>query len=201
VTVDVTKGVRSNYAIDDTSAYPYAVGGSVEAFNLTSCNELPATGIFYTGITLYDQSNNLVTPHWNKNLQFGVSPSCGFKVDTTSATVSLYDDVGVAVSVSGPRTDTAYAYVTATAHASGGVTPYSYAWTINGTTACGNSSTCSGYIGAAGSFTSFAVTVTDYYNFTASNSLLVSACPPPGRAPQITGSTSKQTPPPPLCGP
>jgi hypothetical protein len=197
----VTKGVRSTYAIDDTSAFYYAVGGAAEVVNLTSCSEFPASGTQYAGIALYDQSNNRATPTWNKNLQTGVSPSCGFKVDTTIASVNLHDDVGVAVTVSGPRTDTAYAYVTATAHASGGVTPYSYAWTRNDTTTCGNASTCSVYIGAAGSFTSIGVTVTDFYLFTASAALLVNACPPPGRAPQITGSTSKQAPPPPLCGP
>ena len=198
VTIDVTKGVRSSFAVDDTTAYYDAVGGSVEVFNLTSCNEFPSTGILFSGIALYDQSNNQVTPSWNKNLQSPVSPSCGFNVDTTFASVNLLGDVGVAVSVSGPRSDTAYAYVTATANVSGGVAPYSYAWTVNDTTRCGNQTTCSWYIGAAGSFTSFDVTVTDAYQFTASGALSVNACPPPGGAPI---RSTKQGPPPPLCGP
>ena len=45
-----------------------------------------------------------------------------------------------------------------------------------------NQATCSAYIGAAGTFTLFAVTVTDAYQLTASGALNVNACPPPGTA-------------------
>lgn len=182
---DVTSGARGSYSADDTSAYTDAVGGAVEVYNLTSCGQFPANGILYTGITLYDQSQNQATPSWSTSVASGGSPSCGLHITSSSTAVSLYDDVGPAVIVTGPTKATEYSYVTATAQASGGFTPYGYSWTVDGTAACGNQATCSAYIGAAGTFTLFAVTVTDAYQLTASGALNVNACPPAGTAARV----------------
>ena len=179
VTVNVTTGHRSNLVVDDTSGFYYAVGGSLEVYDLTSCPDYPAGGTLVMGISLYNQSNTKVTPSWTKNVQYMPSPTCGFSVDTTSTSVTLHDNVGPAVYVTGVNRALPDAYVTATAHASGGVTPYSYAWTINGSSACGNSSVCSGYIGANGTITNFIVTVTNADLLTATGELSVLAtCDP-----------------------
>jgi hypothetical protein len=217
--IDVTQSVRKDWVVDDSLAYTFAVGGAVEVDNVATCSQFPAKGIFFSGIALYDQNQQQVSPPWTNGVAGGLSPSCGFSVASTSATVSLYDDDGnIAVHVSGPREATEYTLVTATANVSGGVTPYTYAWTVNDTTACGNQNSCSAYLDSAGTFTSFDVTVTDAYNFTGSGGILVNACPPSGGAPsksitqggapiratKQSGSPSKSTtqgPPPPLCGP
>jgi hypothetical protein len=165
--------------VDDTSGFYYAVGGSLEVYDLTSCPDYPAGGTLLKGISLYNQSNTKVTPSWTKNVQYMPTPACGFSVDTTTSTVTLHDDPGPAVYVTGVNRALPDAYVTATAHASGGGTPYSYAWTINGSSACGNSSACSGYIGANGTITNFIVTVTDADLLTATGELSVLAtCDP-----------------------
>lgn len=88
--------------------------------------------------------------------------------DTLDVTVNIPPPLSV--SISGPTVDTANTYVTMTATASYGTQPYSYAWTINGSPACGNQSTCTGQLGVQGSYTDFAVTVTDADQNTASAS-------------------------------
>jgi len=54
-----------------------------------------------------------------------------------------------------------YQWVTATATASNYAGPISYSWTVNGASACGNTSSCSAQVGDYGSYTTFQVTITD----------------------------------------
>lgn len=77
--------------------------------------------------------------------------------------LNVYDAVHqpMTVTVDAPALDTAYHSVAATAMVSHGVSPFTYAWTINGSPACGNQNTCTGQVGAQGTITTFAVTVTD----------------------------------------
>lgn len=90
----------------------------------------------------------------------------------TSNTLSVTVDVPppFSVSISGVDADTAHKSVTMTANPSNGSSPYTYAWTINGSSACGNQSTCTGQLGDQGTYTSFAVTVIDATPDTASAS-------------------------------
>jgi hypothetical protein len=99
------------------------------------------------------------------------------------------------VVVSGPTTANEYSDVTVTATVSGGVSPYSYAWTIDGDPTCGNESSCTAQIGAGGYYCRFAVTVTDAQQQTASGFHDVYACPP--QAP--TGARTETTGPLALC--
>lgn len=66
------------------------------------------------------------------------------------------------VLITGPLADTAYAYVTVTAHVANGVSPYSYAWTVNGNpNACGNENTCTAELGGPNFSLAFRVLATD----------------------------------------
>jgi hypothetical protein len=67
----------------------------------------------------------------------------------------------LSVSLDVPSSAPEYTSVTATAmvsHYSGALT---YSWNINGSPACGNNVSCAANVGSAGSYTSFAVTVSD----------------------------------------
>ncbi len=208
-TVDVTTSARSVWSVDDVSSYFYAVGGAIEVYNLAPCTQLPVYGVFYSGISLYDQNNHQVTPSWADTVQAGANPACGFNASSTASVVNLYHDPAPTVTVSGPQSDTSGAYVTVTATAYGVAPPFGFAWTVNGDPyACGdgvgngNQNTCSAQLGAAGNNVNFSVIVTDANKLTASGNWAVYTCQPPS-APSRTSFTRQrtQTPPPPICGP
>lgn len=101
--------------------------------------------------------------------------------DTTQAQRGYCPPPPMSVSLDGPGTGQAFESVTMTATASHYSGPLTYNWTTNGSPACGNQSTCTGQLGDEGSYTSFAVTVTDSIPQTAGNSTNVfaefSGCP------------------------
>ncbi len=84
------------------------------------------------------------------------------------------------LSVEGPATADPYTNVTVTAHASSGITPYSYAWTVNGEGGqCGDTSSCTAEMGRTGSRLVFEVVVTDAVEQEATASHTVDTCPCP----------------------
>lgn len=177
VYVDVTQDVRKDWSLDDSAAYWHAYGGTLEVYNLSSCSAFPDSGINFTGISLYDQNQQQASPSWMNGVTPSPSPSCGFNVTSTATDVMLADDPGPAVYISGPQSAAQNSQVTETANASNGVTPYSYAWTVNGNpNQCGNATTCSAVLGDSGSVTTFVVTVTDANELTASYQREVLAC-------------------------
>jgi hypothetical protein len=95
----------------------------------------------------------------------------------------------------GPTSGPAYSAVTVSAIASNYVNPIDYFWTVNGSPACSNTSTCTANLGSEGSYTTFAVEATDGAGSVASASLTVLAeyggctgCLSPGRAPTASDS-------------
>ncbi|GIW52048.1 MAG: hypothetical protein KatS3mg081_1403 [Gemmatimonadales bacterium] len=79
-------------------------------------------------------------------------------------------------SISGATTAPAYSWVTVTATVSGSYTPpLTYSWAVDGSPACGNSDSCTWQLGAAGSYTTFTVEVTDAQGAVGSASLTVAA--------------------------
>jgi len=80
------------------------------------------------------------------------------------------------VTMSGQGSGAPYAWVTVTAMASNYTPPVTYEWTVNGSPACGNESSCEMNLGPGGSYTTFEVTVTDVALLTASGSQTVVAC-------------------------
>jgi hypothetical protein len=91
---DATTGQRSVGTWTDTPNYWWAAGGAVELrgspTGLTSCDQYPINGVFYSGISLYDQNGSLLSPAWIPQIQSGTDPSCSFSVNSTTTSVSLY---------------------------------------------------------------------------------------------------------------
>jgi hypothetical protein len=125
-TWDLTSDVQTVLWDNDTEDYWWSTGGAVEVYNLTSCSQFPAAGVFYNWVVLFDTAQQ-VTPNWATDIQQGVSPSCGYAVSTTPSSVSLYH------SVQPPPALDNWIYVQAptyTAEPSGGYPPYSYLWEV-----------------------------------------------------------------------
>ena len=128
---DVTKGTQSSFSIAGTNDLSVAVGGAVETYNLTACNQFPANGVFFKGIALYDQNHQLASPHWSPVVNPLASPNCTFIVDTTASTVTLVHNPTLTVSMTGSSNITSPGTYTWTASPSGGQSPYSYQWHIH----------------------------------------------------------------------
>jgi len=177
VTKDLTTGGVSTYSIDDTSGYQYAVGGAMEADVLTSCADFPADGVFFKGIRLLDQSGGIATPTWTSHIQPPFTPTCNWAVTSSTDSVSLFDNSGPSLRLSGPTTGKPFTLVTVTATASKGYPPYTYSWRITGGTgSCGNQSTCTVRLGAGGTFTNFFGGVTDSRGLVALAEWTVNSC-------------------------
>jgi hypothetical protein len=92
---DVTSGQRTMLTVTDTDNYYIAVGGAVEirggsGLGLTSCDQYPMDGVFYSGISLYDQNRSQISPTWFGAVQPATDPSCNFNVTSTATSVNLF---------------------------------------------------------------------------------------------------------------
>jgi hypothetical protein len=126
----VTTGARSDWTADDTDNYFWTTGGAVEVYNLTACNQYGGNGVFYKGIFLKDRDGSDVVPAWNKAVQGNLDPSCGFDVGFTSSTVNVLYNPPAPLSafISGPTQVRPTDQCTWYSNVSGGLQPYSYAW-------------------------------------------------------------------------
>ena len=123
-TVDQTRNTRSDWTVDDDDSYRWATGGAVEVYWLTSCSQFPVSGIWYSGLAIYDRNSTLQSPDWTPNYFPNPNPSCQFNVTSSASTVQLYHNyTTLSTWVTGDTATSMY-----TAHGSGGVTPYSYYW-------------------------------------------------------------------------
>jgi hypothetical protein len=115
--------------VTDTEDYHIAIGGAVEPYRLTSCAQYPVEGISYSGITLYDDNWDQVTPGWHKVVNDTVTPLCDFDVDyTTTAVDLLHDTWPPGVTIGGPSIVHPDWSCYWTSSVSPGVSPYSYTW-------------------------------------------------------------------------
>lgn len=161
-TIDVTKGTRTDYTIDDTQSYGDAVGGAMEVYNLSSCDQFPAGGVLFTGISLFNSSGQQVTPSWFNLKQSAPNPNCDFAVSSTTSTVSVHSN-WFSVSISGPIHPPTPGSYTWTANPVGGFGSYTYEWMRDDGSGLYNTGVTSqsytGYI-PAGTFVVLQVTVT-----------------------------------------
>jgi hypothetical protein len=165
VTVNVTTGSRSEYAIEDTAAFTTGVGGAVEVNVLNSCNRYPYPKIEFKGIQLRDQNNQSISPSWNTNVPSNPNPACSFGVSTTSSTVSLthYTPLSASINLGPSSVKANQSNCSWSVAASGGGSDYSFAWTKNWNPVGGDSPTLDLSSTGTSSFT-LRVTVTDGFS-------------------------------------
>lgn len=120
---DVTTAINSVMWVSDTDNYTMAYGGVIEVHGITSCDQYPSYGVFFTSILLKDSSGTQVTPpsEWGGGSVSG-TPSCYADRATTSSTVNLWADPWPSVSISAAPDSMYWAYAT------GGVPAYTYYW-------------------------------------------------------------------------
>jgi hypothetical protein len=82
---DVTTGQSTTHIVTDTDNYNFAAGGVVEVKSITTCNQYPANGVFYSQIQVFDQNMTPVYPAWTKTVTAGLSPTCSFNVTSASS--------------------------------------------------------------------------------------------------------------------
>jgi hypothetical protein len=88
-TKDLTTSVSHVLTAKDTHSFFYAQGGVLEAYNITSCGNYPATTpLEYTNVYLYDSLGHVLTPSWKAGY-YNPLPSCNFRATPTTHTSTL----------------------------------------------------------------------------------------------------------------
>ncbi len=121
---------------NDTKYYRTLIGGAVEEYEITACEQYPDTGVFFTNIAATDTFWT-VSPNWTNVVNpdhYG--PSCDFSVSSGLTSVNLYHNLvprtPLSVTMSGPSRVKPNDLCTWTAIPSGGVRPISYSWVPRG---------------------------------------------------------------------
>ena len=90
VTSDTTQVTSTTLSADNVPSLFLNFGGALEAHKVDTCSQYPAAGtITFSKIVLKDQSGKPMQPTWMNDVVSGVSPSCGFNVQSTATTVTL----------------------------------------------------------------------------------------------------------------
>jgi hypothetical protein len=90
VTKDVTTGDSTFLPIEDDADYYWAAGGTIEQYNLTSCNQFPVNGAKFTNVDLYDENGVYVTPVWHDSIfTANVIVSCNFGVTASLDSINF----------------------------------------------------------------------------------------------------------------
>lgn len=133
--VDVTSGGRSSLVVSDTDNYQVGTGGAMETHgSFTSCDDYPAKGTLFTGVAFHTPTG-LVTPSWSTIVPSAPSPSCGFNVTTGTDSVHTIVNpptIPPTISIDGPTRIQPGATCIWSASVSGGLSPYTYDWHMDG---------------------------------------------------------------------
>ncbi len=69
-----------------TEAWDWAFGGVLEAYSITSCDQLPSAGETFYDLALYGTENTLLTPTWTSDALTPGGPSCNFAMTSGDPT-------------------------------------------------------------------------------------------------------------------
>lgn len=88
---DQTNGNTTTLQTDPYAALTWVFGGTLEAYNISSCNLLPASkSVVYSSIRVKDMSGNVISEPWtNDNIIGSSKPQCGYGISNTSSSVTL----------------------------------------------------------------------------------------------------------------
>ena len=133
----VSTSQQTILTVVDTENYWRAVGGAVEVYNLATCLDFPShtnlaqSGVFYSGIALYDNSYNQTTPSWSAQYPTpSPNPSCNFNVTYSSTNVNLFHAPDLYTFIEGPQSIPRFQSSQYTATPWYGASPYTYQWRV-----------------------------------------------------------------------
>jgi hypothetical protein len=88
---DETNGHTTTLKTNPYAALTWVFGGTLEAYNISSCSLLPASkSVVYSGIQVKDMSGNTISQSWTPwNVIGSSSPQCGYGISTTTSSVTL----------------------------------------------------------------------------------------------------------------
>jgi hypothetical protein len=88
---DETNGHSTTLQTNPYAALTWVFGGTLEAYNISSCSLLPASkSVVYTGIQVKDMSGNTISQSWTPwNIIGSSSPQCNYGISTTTSSVTL----------------------------------------------------------------------------------------------------------------
>ena len=84
-TLDITASTHTNLTWTDTNNYTQVVGGAIEVYGLTSCNQFPDSAISYGLDNIEYYGGTLATFNWFAYYDSDNDPACSFSVDPDSA--------------------------------------------------------------------------------------------------------------------
>ncbi|HVX41859.1 MAG TPA: hypothetical protein VHB25_20025 [Gemmatimonadaceae bacterium] len=175
---------KTQLVATDSLGYTYdtftsAFGGALEIYNITTCDALPASGVYFTNIIVSDDAGQVV-PNFGPTsfVDSSASLQCGFAVSSTSSSATLADSATtyVRAQISGPSSVAAGASGTWTAEVASpphtGTAPYTYEWSGILT---GSGATITGVPSASGLLN---MTITDALGYRYTASMSVTVCSP-----------------------
>jgi len=89
---DTTKGTSTTFKTNPYAALTWVFGGVLEAYNISTCSQYPASGsISFTNIAVYNLNKvQIASPPWTKDYPVGsTSPQCNYGITATSAATTL----------------------------------------------------------------------------------------------------------------
>jgi hypothetical protein len=88
---DQTSGASTTFTTGPYGALTWVFGGTLEAYNISNCDLLPASGsVSYTSIVVKDMSGNTLSNPWSADNIIGSSkPQCNYGISTSNSSVTL----------------------------------------------------------------------------------------------------------------
>lgn len=88
---DQTSGASTTFTTSPYGALTWVFGGTLEAYNISNCDLLPASGsVSYTSIVVKDMNGNTLSNPWSADNIIGSSgPSCNYGISTSNGSVTL----------------------------------------------------------------------------------------------------------------
>jgi hypothetical protein len=88
---DETNGQSTTLQTDPYAALTWVFGGTLEAYNISSCSLLPASkSVVFSGIKVADQNGNTISQSWTPwNVIGSSSPQCNYGISSSTSSVTL----------------------------------------------------------------------------------------------------------------
>ena len=88
---DETSGASTTFTTSPYGALTWVFGGTLEAYNISSCSLLPASGsVAFTSIVVKNMSGSTLSNPWSADNIIGSSgPNCNYDISTSNSSVTL----------------------------------------------------------------------------------------------------------------